>query len=128
MRYLSLFRILPALLLALLLSPVSASAAPESVPLKTGWLGEYEAFPVWYAREQGWDKEEYLDHLCMKAGLPPGTWRREGARIETFTGEAWRETTPRGDIVRREDIGHRDRGVRQGPRRRGAQVHRGRDL
>ena len=78
--------------------------------------------------EQGWDKEEYLDHLCMKAGLPPGTWRREGARIETFTGEAWRETTPRGDIVRREDIGHRDRGVRQGPRRRGAQVHRGRDL
>ena len=61
MRYLSLFRFLPALLLALLLSPVSASAAPESVPLKTGWLGEYEAFPVWYARQQGWDKEAGLD-------------------------------------------------------------------
>ncbi|WP_300801139.1 hypothetical protein [uncultured Desulfovibrio sp.] len=47
-------------MLALLLSPVSASAAPESVPLKTGWLGE-EAFPVWYAHEQGWDKEAGLD-------------------------------------------------------------------
>ena len=61
MRYLSLFRILPALLLALLLCPGSASAAPESVPLKTGWLGEYEAFPVWYAHEQGWDKEAGLN-------------------------------------------------------------------
>ena len=64
MRYLSLFRILPALLLALLLTPVSASAAPESVPLKTGWLGEYEAFPVWYAREQG-----------LGQGKPVWMWR-----------------------------------------------------
>lgn len=62
MRYLSaLLRILPALMLALLLCPAGAPAAAESVPLKTGWLGEYEAFPVWYARQQGWDKEAGLE-------------------------------------------------------------------
>lgn len=62
MRYLSaLLRILPALVLALLLCPTGTPAAAESVPLKTGWLGEYEAFPVWYAHQQGWDKEAGLD-------------------------------------------------------------------
>ena len=62
MRYLSaLIRMLPVLALALLLSPAGASAAPETVALKTGWLGEYEAFPVWYARQKGWDKEAGLD-------------------------------------------------------------------
>lgn len=62
MRYLSaLIRMLPVLALALLLSPAGASAASETVALKTGWLGEYEAFPVWYARQKGWDKEAGLD-------------------------------------------------------------------
>ena len=31
-------------------------AAQEPI-LKTAWLGEHEAFPAWYAQQQGWDTE-----------------------------------------------------------------------
>ncbi|MDR3358940.1 MAG: AmmeMemoRadiSam system protein A [Desulfovibrio sp.] len=31
--------------------------------------------------EQGWDRLTYLDQLCLKAGLPPGTWRKQEARL-----------------------------------------------
>lgn len=31
--------------------------------------------------EQGWDRLAYLDHLCLKAGLPRGTWQQAGARL-----------------------------------------------
>jgi AmmeMemoRadiSam system protein A len=37
------------------------------------------------AAEQGWDREELLDHTCLKAGLPMGTWRERGAEIEIFS-------------------------------------------
>lgn len=35
------------------------------------------------ASEQGWGRDEMLDHLSMKAGLPAGAWR-EGAQFSTF--------------------------------------------
>lgn len=60
MRYFSaFFRLLP--LLICLLLPVGTVAAQEPTPLKTAWLGEYEAFPVWYAKQRGWDREAGLD-------------------------------------------------------------------
>ncbi len=31
--------------------------------------------------EQGWDREAYLEHLCVKAGVPQGTWRLPQARL-----------------------------------------------
>lgn len=31
--------------------------------------------------EQGWNQREYLDHLCLKAGVPEGSWQRPGARL-----------------------------------------------
>ena len=31
--------------------------------------------------EQGWNREEYLEHLCRKAGVAQGSWQAEGARI-----------------------------------------------
>lgn len=34
--------------------------------------------------EQGWDRDAYLDHLCVKAGVPHGTWRLPQARIFWF--------------------------------------------
>ncbi len=49
--------------------------------------------------EWGWDAEEYLRHLSMKAGLPPDAWRYSGVRISTFQGRIWHETTPNGDVV-----------------------------
>jgi AmmeMemoRadiSam system protein A len=43
--------------------------------------------PVHY----GWDRETFLDHLCRKAGLPPGSWKREDARLLGFTAEVFAE-------------------------------------
>jgi uncharacterized protein (TIGR00296 family) len=34
--------------------------------------------------EQGWNREQYLEGLCEKAGLPSGCWR-EGAMLYAFT-------------------------------------------
>lgn len=38
--------------------------------------------------EQGWDREQFLRHCCLKAGLPPDAWevqQPEPARLEIFT-------------------------------------------
>lgn len=31
--------------------------------------------------EQGWDRMAYLDNLCLKAGLPKGSWQQPGAQL-----------------------------------------------
>ena len=37
------------------------------------------------ATEAGWDAKTFLDHLAIKAGLPPDTWRRDPtAQLMTF--------------------------------------------
>jgi AmmeMemoRadiSam system protein A len=41
--------------------------------------------------EWGWGREEYLDHLCLKAGLPPGRWRSGKVVLEKFTAEVFSE-------------------------------------
>ena len=35
--------------------------------------------------EQGWDLDEYLDYISIKAGLPPGSWDDPAAERYTFT-------------------------------------------
>jgi len=35
--------------------------------------------------EQGWDLDEYLEYICTKAGLPPGSWQAPDAQLLTFT-------------------------------------------
>lgn len=44
--------------------------------------------------EQGWDRETFLRHGCLKAGLPPDEWRK-GARIEVFTAQVFSEQPER---------------------------------
>jgi AmmeMemoRadiSam system protein A len=41
--------------------------------------------------EQGWGLEEYLDQLCRKAGLPPGSADEKGARVYSFTATVFGE-------------------------------------
>jgi AmmeMemoRadiSam system protein A len=38
------------------------------------------------ATEHAWEREEFLEQTCRKAGLAPDAWRR-GARVETFTAQ-----------------------------------------
>ncbi len=44
--------------------------------------------------EWGWGREEYLDHLCLKAGLPVGRWRSGKVALEKFTAEVFSEESP----------------------------------
>ncbi|RLF33990.1 MAG: TIGR00296 family protein [Thermoplasmata archaeon] len=48
--------------------------------------------------EQGWDKEEFLSHTCMKAGLLPDAWFDENTKIYRFSGQVFTEIKPRGEI------------------------------
>ncbi len=40
--------------------------------------------------EQGWDRETFLCHGCLKAGLPPEEWKK-GAKLEVFTAQVFSE-------------------------------------
>jgi AmmeMemoRadiSam system protein A len=40
--------------------------------------------------EHGWDRETFLSHGCLKAGLRPEEWKT-GAEIETFTAQVFSE-------------------------------------
>ncbi len=42
------------------------------------------------AIEYGFDRYQFLDQTCLKAGLPPGSWR-EGADIYIFEAEIFEE-------------------------------------
>ncbi|MDG6256149.1 MAG: TIGR00296 family protein [Methanomicrobiaceae archaeon] len=39
------------------------------------------------ATEYRWDSATFLDHTCMKAGLPPGYWRHEETEVMVFEGQ-----------------------------------------
>lgn len=43
------------------------------------------------AVEWGWDREEFLDQVCIKAGLPKGAWRGEDVQLYRFTADLCRE-------------------------------------
>lgn len=43
------------------------------------------------ATEYGWDRQQFLEHTCMKAGLPPDAWRSREAKIEKFSAEVFGE-------------------------------------
>ena len=48
--------------------------------------------------EQGWDKETFLSHTCMKAGLKPDAWFDKNIKISKFNGQIFTEIRPRGEI------------------------------
>lgn len=37
------------------------------------------------ATEYGWNRDEFLKHTCLKAGLPPETWKEPGTTILIFS-------------------------------------------
>lgn len=43
------------------------------------------------ASEYGWDRETFLSQTCVKAGLPPNSWRDLGTKIERFSAEVFSE-------------------------------------
>jgi AmmeMemoRadiSam system protein A len=43
------------------------------------------------ATEYGWDRLVFLRQTCIKAGLPPDSWRLPDCRIERFAAEVFHE-------------------------------------
>ena len=39
----------------------------------------------------GWDRESFLGHTCVKAGLPADAWRQPGIEIAGFTATVFGE-------------------------------------
>ena len=43
------------------------------------------------ATEQGWDRNTFLEHTCMKAGLTPNCWQSDKTEIYIFSAEIFSE-------------------------------------
>ena len=48
--------------------------------------------------EQHWSVEEYLNNLCIKAGLSEHTWEQPGVYIGRFSAQVFAEASPKGEI------------------------------
>jgi AmmeMemoRadiSam system protein A len=44
------------------------------------------------AVEEGWDRETFLAHACLKAGLQPGAFRDDATELFVYTAQIIRET------------------------------------
>ncbi|MFH1755909.1 MAG: AmmeMemoRadiSam system protein B, partial [Candidatus Latescibacterota bacterium] len=78
------------------LTPFRQIAGVEAIVIgRDGVLLEKDGRSAVYlpqvAVEQGWQREEMLDHLCLKAGLPKGGWRN-GATFYTFQSTVFGES------------------------------------
>lgn len=78
------------------LSPLERVFDPESVIVGKHGLVIRKGFnsgvflpqvPV----EQGWTRNEYLENVCRKAGLPPNAYKDKDAELYVFTGEVFGE-------------------------------------
>ena len=52
------------------------------------------------AVEENWDPETFLDHTCLKAGLPPGCWKDKNVEVKRFSSIVFSELSPRGPVTR----------------------------
>jgi AmmeMemoRadiSam system protein A len=41
------------------------------------------------ATEYNWDRNEFLEHCCLKAGLPRNTWKEKGTEIYIFSADVF---------------------------------------
>jgi len=70
-------------------------ASPDEIRLGTDGIiltkGPRSAlFLPQVAPEQGWNLQQTLEHLCLKAGMPRNAWR-EGASLQVFQAEVFGE-------------------------------------
>lgn len=72
--------------------PADIVVGRDGVILRKG--GRSAVFLPQVAPEQGWGREEMLDHLCLKAGLPAGAWKT-GASLSTFQAIVFQESDDR---------------------------------
>ena len=80
--------------ISVLTHPAPVAGAEDIVAGRDGVIvkkdGRSAIFLPQVATEQGWGREEMLDQLCLKAGLPAGSWK-QGAQFLTFQAEVFSE-------------------------------------
>jgi len=74
------------------LSPLRRISDPESVEVGRHGLvirrgGRSGLLLPQVPVEQGWDRREFLEHTCLKAGLPRDAWQDPGTELHVFTGQ-----------------------------------------
>jgi uncharacterized protein (TIGR00296 family) len=68
------------------------------IAIREGWRGLLlPQVPVQYE----WDVKTFLEHTCMKAGLPEDQWKDPETEFMSFQAEIFGEVAPRGNIIRR---------------------------
>ncbi len=90
-------RELPALVLSVsalgprrpLPDPLEVRVGKDGLLVKRGW--HRGALLPKVAVEHGWSAEEFLKHVCLKAGLPARAWQEPGTELETFEAEEFGE-------------------------------------
>ncbi|MFQ5406385.1 MAG: TIGR00296 family protein [Candidatus Micrarchaeia archaeon] len=56
------------------------------------------------ATEQGWQAEEFLRHVCLKAGLDSEVWLDETAKVCAFQAQVFAEQKPEGSVVEKKIV------------------------
>jgi uncharacterized protein (TIGR00296 family) len=51
---------------------------------------------------RNWDVKTFLEHLCIKAGLPINNWKNKNTKIYTFQAIIFEEEEPNGKIIQKE--------------------------
>ena len=72
------FRVLMGLLALAFSLCLTARPAVAAEQVQTAWIGEHEAFLVWYAKQKGWDKEAGLDIRMLRFGSGEKIVSRQG--------------------------------------------------
>ncbi|MBN2066930.1 MAG: TIGR00296 family protein [Candidatus Diapherotrites archaeon] len=50
------------------------------------------------AAEEGWDAETFLEHCCIKAGIPTNSWKLKGTDTFKFQAQVFSEKAPKGIV------------------------------
>ncbi len=72
-----------------LADPLAVRVGKDGLVVRRGW--HRGALLPKVAVEHGWSAEEFLKHVCLKAGLPARAWQEPGTELETFEAEEFGE-------------------------------------
>lgn len=92
---------------SMLSEPEEAACGKKELPDAIGSKGvmiqfgrRSAALPPYYSEISGCNPEETLERLSAAAGLPKEAWKLKDAYVFLYSGENYREKTPRGEIVK----------------------------
>lgn len=63
------------------------------------YRGRRSVFLPQVPEEWGWDVKEYLENLCVKAGVGKNKWKEHDCNLMWFEGHVFKETSPNGDVA-----------------------------